>query len=159
MYSLNDDYSISFNIEHQWESIDYGSKESYISLIDSNTDSIGAFNVDAVDYYYRYFALNISKASKFSFGFIFDYTSKTKTGDYFNDFSEEDNWLESFLRRNDLNLLNRWYGVQGSYYLNTSTLINFFYGSIQGGLKCDTGVCVYVPGIDDAFTFTLTTNF
>ena len=47
----------------------------------------------------------------------------------------------------------------GSYYLNTSTLINFFYGSIQGGLKCDTGVCVYVPGIDDAFTFTLTTNF
>ena len=159
VYSMNDEYSISFNIEHQWESIDYGSKESYISLIDSNTDSIGAFNVDAVDYYYRYFALNISKASKFSFGFIFDYTSKTKTGDNFNDFSEEDNWLESFLRRNDFNLLNSWYGVQGSYYLNTSTLINFFYGSIQGGLKCDTGVCVYVPGIDDAFTFTLTTNF
>ena len=78
VYSMNDDYSISFNIEHQWESIDYGSKESYISLIDSNTDSIGAFNVDAVDYYYRYFALNISKASKFSFGFILIILQKPK---------------------------------------------------------------------------------
>ena len=30
VYSMNDEYSISFNIEHQWESIDYGSKELYL---------------------------------------------------------------------------------------------------------------------------------
>jgi len=159
MFSLNDNYSISFNVEHQWESLNFGSKESFLTLIDSQSDSIGIIDIDVSNYYYRYLGLNISKASKFSFGFIFDYTSKTKTGDLYNDFADEDSWLESFLRRNDFNLLNSWYGIQGSFYLNTSTLVNFFYGSIQGGLKCDTGVCVYVPGIDDALTFTLTTNF
>ena len=39
------------------------------------------------------------------------------------------------------------------------TIITLFYGSIQGGLKCDNGVCVYVPGIDDSSVLSFVTNF
>ena len=39
MFSLNDNYSISFNVEHQWESLNFGSKESFLTLIDSQKEN------------------------------------------------------------------------------------------------------------------------
>ena len=88
-----------------------------------------------------------------------DYVSNTKTGDVFNANPKQDNDLERILRRNEISLRNKWFGVEASMYLSPSTILTLFYGSIQGGLKCDSGVCVYVPGIDDSSILSFTTNF
>lgn len=152
-------FHITLDVEHQWESLESGSQYSYTLHGQSEPDSVTAPDVTSVPYYYRYTALNIGKASLFGLGFVFDHTSLTKTGDLFNTDPDKDNWLEEILRKNDVDLTNKWFGLQGTLYVTPSTVLSFFHGSLQGGLKCDSGVCVYVPGIDDAFTFSLTANF
>ena len=152
-------FNITLDVEHQWEALELGTQVSYTLHGENRPDSLEAVNVDVVPYYYRYVALNIGKASLFSVGFLFDHASRIKTGNFFNTDPEEDNWLEEVLRRNEVDLTNKWFGIQGSFYITSSTVLSLFYGSIQGGLKCDSGVCVYVPGIDDAFTLALTANF
>ena len=112
-----------------------------------------------VPYYYRYVALNLSKPSRYSAGFIYDFASGIKTGSPQNTDPANDSWLEEILRNSGVDMTNKWFGVQGSLYLTPATIFNVFYGSLQGGLKCDSGVCVYVPGIEDAFTVTITSNF
>ena len=152
-------FNMTLDVEHQWEALELGTQVSYTPHGESSSDSVKAVDLDAVPYYYRYVALNVGKASLFSVGFLFDHASKTKTGDLFNFDPKEDSWLEETLRNNEVDITNKWFGVQGSFYLTPSTVLSMFYGSIQGGLKCDSGICVYVPGIEDAFTLSLTANF
>lgn len=152
-------FNITLDVEHQWEALELGTRVSYTPHGESSSDSVKAVDLEAVPYYYRYVALNVGKASLFNVGFLFDHASKTKTGDLFNFDPKEDNWLEETLRNNEVDITNKWFGVQGSLYVTPSTVLSMFYGSIQGGLKCDSGICVYVPGIDDAFTLSFTANF
>ena len=145
--------------EHQWE--DYHDR-NYLVYRDLSTGEIDSVTTDetlTVPYYYRYVALNLSKPSRYSFGFVYDYASAVKTGAPQNTDPENDSWLEEILRNSGVNMTNKWFGVQGFLYLTPATILSVFYGSLQGGLKCDSGVCVYVPGIEDAFTLTLTSNF
>lgn len=145
--------------EHQWE--DYHDR-NYLVYRDLSTGEIDSVTTDetlTVPYYYRYVALNLSKPSRYSFGFVYDYASAVKTGTPQNTDPENDSWLEEILRNSGVNMTNKWFGVQGFLYLTPATILSVFYGSLQGGLKCDSGVCVYVPGIEDAFTLTLTSNF
>ena len=145
--------------EHQWE--DYHDR-NYLVYRDLSTGEIDSVTTDetlTVPYYYRYVALNLSKPSRYSFGFVYDYASAVKTGTPQNTDPKNDSWLEDILRNSGVNMTNKWFGVQGFLYLTPATILSVFYGSLQGGLKCDSGVCVYVPGIEDAFTLTLTSNF
>ena len=145
--------------EHQWE--DYHDR-NYLVYRDLSTGEIDSVTTDetlTVPYYYRYVALNLSKPSRYSFGFVYDYASAVKTGTPQNTDPKNDSWLEEILRNSGVNMTNKWFGVQGFLYLTPATILSVFYGSLQGGLKCDSGVCVYVPGIEDAFTLTLTSNF
>lgn len=145
--------------EHQWE--DYHDR-NYLVYRDLSTGEIDSVTTDetlTVPYYYRYVALNLSKPSRYSFGFVYDYASAVKTGTQQNTDPENDSWLEEILRNSGVDMTNKWFGVQGFLYLTPATILSVFYGSLQGGLKCDSGVCVYVPGIEDAFTLTLTSNF
>ena len=145
--------------EHQWE--DYHDR-NYLVYRDLSTGEIDSVTTDetlTVPYYYRYVALNLSKPSRYSFGFVYDYASAVKTGTQQNTDPENDSWLEEILRNSGVDMTNKWFGVQGFLYLTPATILSVFYGSLQGGLNCDSGVCVYVPGIEDAFTLTLTSNF
>lgn len=145
--------------EHQWEDLQL---KTYIGFEDQQTgavDSVTTDEVNSVPYYYRYVAVNIGKPSRFTVGLVYDYASKLKTGQSANADPGEDSWLEAVIRRNGVDLRNKWFGVQSSVYVTPSTILSLFYGSLQGGLKCDSGVCVYVPGIEDALTISLTSNF
>ncbi len=150
---------ISFDIEHQWEAQELGSKTSFTPHGESRPDSVKAVEIDIVPFYYRYSSLTVGKASRFAFSFLFDHLSKTKTGDVFNADPEQDNALEDLLRRNQIELANKWFGVEATLYVTSSTFLSIFYGSIQGGLKCENGICVYVPGLEDASMLSFTTNF
>ncbi len=150
---------VSFDMEHQWEALAFGSKTSFTPHGESKSDSVKAVDIDVVPYYYRYGAVTIGKASRFSFSFLFDHASKTKTGDIFNSDPEQDNALEDLLRRNQIDLANKWFGIETTLYVTSSTVVSFFYGSVQGGLKCENGICVYVPGLEDASMLSFTANF
>jgi len=145
--------------EHQWEDLQL---KTYIGYEDQQTgavDSVTTNEVTSVPYYYRYVAVNVGKPSRFSVGLVYDYASQLKTGQSANTDPGDDSWLEAVIRRNGVDLRNKWFGVQSSVYVTPSTILSLFYGSLQGGLKCDSGVCVYVPGIEDAVTINLTSNF
>ena len=150
---------ISFDMEHQWEAQELGSKTSYTPHGESKPDSVRAAEIDILPFYYRYGTLTLGKASRFAFSFLFDHSSKTKTGDVFNSNPEQDNPLEDLLRRNQIDLTNKWFGVEATLYVTSSTVVSFFYGSVQGGLKCENGICVYVPGLEDASMLSFTANF
>jgi len=145
--------------EHQWEDYHDRNYLVYRNLSTGEIDSVTTDETLTVPYYYRYVALNLSKPSRYSFGFVYDYASAVKTGAPQNTDPENDSWLEEMLRNSGVDLTNKWFGVQGSLYLTPATILSVFYGSLQGGLKCESGVCVYVPGIEDAFTVTITSNF
>ena len=145
--------------EHQWEDLQF---KTYIAFENRETGRIDStlVNRTVVDpYYNRYTSITIGKPSRFSFSIIYDFASKVKTGQSQNIESDFDSWLETILRRSGIDLKNKWLGLQLTTYLTPSTMLSLFYGSLQGGLKCDSGVCVYVPGIEDAFTVKFTSNF
>ncbi len=145
--------------EHQWEDLEFRNR---IVFRDTTTGFIDSVTTDAtrtVPYYYRYVALSLGKPSRFSFGIVYDYTSDLKTGQFENVNPDNDSWLEALIRQAGVDLTNKWFGIQFTGYLTPSTVLSAFYGSLQGGLKCDSGLCTYVPGIEDALTLTLTSNF
>ncbi len=145
--------------EHQWEDYNDRTYQVFRDLSSGEIDSVTTDKTLTVPFYYRYVALNLSKPSRYSAGFVYDFASAVKTGSPQNSDPANDSWLEEILRNSGVDLTNKWFGVQGSLYLTPATIISVFYGSLQGGLKCDSGVCVYVPGIEDAFTVTITSNF
>ena len=157
--SLPSGHGLTLYWEHQWEDYNDRNYLVYRDLSSSEIDSVTTDEILTVPYYYRYVALNLSKPSRYSAGFIYDFASGIKTGSPQNTDPENDSWLEEILRNSGVDMTNKWFGVQGSLYLTPATIFNVFYGSLQGGLKCDSGVCVYVPGIEDAFTVTITSNF
>ena len=150
---------VSLGMEHQWESVELGSKTSFTPQGTSTADSVRAVDIDIVPYYYRYGAVTIGKASRFAFSFLFDHASRTKTGDVFNSNPEQDNALEDLLRKNNIDLSNKWFGIETTLYVTSSTVLTFFYGSVQGGLKCENGICVYIPGLEDAAILSFSANF
>lgn len=145
--------------EHQWENLEFRSRIMFRDSTTSLVDSVTSNSTTSIPYYYRYISLSIGKPSKYSFGIVYDYASQVKTGQPQNIKSFDDSWLEGLIRSLGVDLTNKWFGLQFNVYLTPSTLLSVFYGSLQGGLKCDSGVCVYVPGIEDALTLTLTSNF
>jgi len=145
--------------EHQWEDYNDRTYQVFRDLSSGEIDSVTTDKTLTVPFYYRYVALNLSKPSRYSAGFVYDFASAVKTGSPQNSDPANDSWLEEILRNSGVDLTNKWFGVQGSLYLTPATIMSVFYGSLQGGLKCDSGVCVYVPGIEDAFTVTITSNF
>ena len=157
--SLPSGHGLTLYWEHQWEDYNDRNYLVYRDLSSSEIDSVTTDEILTVPYYYRYVALNLSKPSRYSAGFIYDFASGIKTGSPQNTDPANDSWLEEILRNSGVDMTNKWFGVQGSLYLTPATIFNVFYGSLQGGLKCDSGVCVYVPGIEDAFTVTITSNF
>ena len=104
-------------------------------------------------------ALTVGRPSRFLLGFVYDYASRLRTGEPQNIDPGRDSWLEAAIRSLGVDLRNKWVGLQVTGYLTPATPVSIFYGSIQGGLKCDTGVCVFVPGIEDALTVTFSGNF
>ena len=157
--SLPSGHGLTLYWEHQWEDYNDRNYLVYRDLSSSEIDSVTTDEILTVPYYYRYVALNLSKPSRYSAGFIYDFASGIKTGSPQNTDPANDSWLEEILRNSGVDMTNKWFGIQGSLYLTPATIFNVFYGSLQGGLKCDSGVCVYVPGIEDAFTVTITSNF
>ena len=157
--SLPSGHGLTLYWEHQWEDYNDRNYLVYRDLSSSEIDSVTTDEILTVPYYYRYVALNLSKPSRYSAGFIYDFASGIKTGSPQNTDPANDSWLEEILRNSGVDMTNKWFGVQGSLYLTPATIFSVFYGSLQGGLKCDSGVCVYVPGIEDAFTVTITSNF
>ncbi|MDP6568956.1 MAG: DUF6029 family protein [Candidatus Marinimicrobia bacterium] len=157
--SLPSGHGLTLYWEHQWEDYNDRNYLVYRDLSSSEIDSVTTDEILTVPYYYRYVALNLSKPSRYSAGFVYDFASGIKTGSPQNTDPANDSWLEEILRNSGVDMTNKWFGVQGSLYLTPATIFNVFYGSLQGGLKCDSGVCVYVPGIEDAFTVTITSNF
>jgi len=157
--NLPSGYGLTLYWEHQWEDYNDRNYLVYRDLSSGEIDSVTTDETLTVPYYYRYAALTLSKPSSYSAGIVYDYASAVKTGTPQNTNPEDDSWLEEMLRNSGVDLTNKWFGIQGSLYLTPSTILSMFYGSLQGGLKCDSGVCVYVPGIEDAFTVTLTSNF
>tara|TARA_B100000029_G_scaffold515584_2_gene623389 strand:+ start:1162 stop:3057 length:1896 start_codon:yes stop_codon:yes gene_type:complete len=149
----------SLDMEHQWEGMELVRKTSILNYNKTTSDSLENLDKEVLPYYYRYSSITFGKASRFNVSFLLDYVSNTKTGDNYNTDPNKDNDLERILRRNEINLKNKWFGVEASIYLNPSTILTLFYGSIQGGIKCDNGICVYVPGIDDSSILSLSTNF
>ena len=157
--SLPSGHGLTLYWEHQWEDYNDRNYLVYRDLSSSEIDSVTTDEILTVPYYYRYVALNLSKPSRYSAGFIYDFASGIKTGSPQNTDPANDSWLEEILRNSGVDMTNKWFGVQGSLYLTPATILSVFYGSLQGGLKCESGVCVYVPGIEDAFTVTITSNF
>lgn len=157
--SLPSGHGLTLYWEHQWEDYNDRNYLVYRDLSSSEIVSVTTDEILTVPYYYRYVALNLSKPSRYSAGFVYDFASGIKTGSPQNTDPANDSWLEEILRNSGVDMTNKWFGVQGSLYLTPATIFNVFYGSLQGGLKCDSGVCVYVPGIEDAFTVTITSNF
>jgi hypothetical protein len=156
---LFSDWGLTLSWEHQWERLESGSRITLRRDEYSREDSLATDAVAVSPYYYRYLALSVGKPSRFSFGIVVDYASDIKTGQPQNTDPDEDSWLETLLRRSGIGLTNKWFGIQLTRYLTPSTILTAFYGSLQGGLKCDSGVCVYVPGIEDAVTLSITSNF
>ena len=157
--SLPSGHGLTLYWEHQWEDYNDRNYLVYRDLSSSEIDSVTTDEILTVPYYYRYVALNLSKPSRYSAGFIYDFASGIKTGSPQNTDPANDSWLEEILRNSGVDMTNKWFGIQGSLYLTPATILSVFYGSLQGGLKCESGVCVYVPGIEDAFTVTITSNF
>ena len=157
--SLPSGHGLTLYWEHQWEDYNDRNYLVYRDLSSSEIDSVTTDEILTVPYYYRYVALNLSKPSRYSAGFVYDFASGIKTGSPQNTDPANDSWLEEILRNSGVDMTNKWFGIQGSLYLTPATIFSVFYGSLQGGLKCDSGVCVYVPGIEDAFTVTITSNF
>ncbi len=157
--NLPSNWGFTLYWEHQWENIQ---NRDYIIFKNTETGEIDSTVSDGIiesNYYYRYFSATIGKPSKFSVGFVYDYTSNVRTGLDQNTNPDNDSWLEKIIRNAGVNLTNKWFGIEFTGYLTSSTILKVFYGSLQGGIKCDSGVCVYVPGIEDALTLTLTSNF
>ena len=157
--SLPSGHGLTLYWEHQWEDYNDRNYLVYRDLSSSEIDSVTTDEILTVPYYYRYVALNLSKPSRYSAGFVYDFASGIKTGSPQNTDPANDSWLEEILRNSGVDMTNKWFGIQGSLYLTPATILSVFYGSLQGGLKCESGVCVYVPGIEDAFTVTITSNF
>ncbi|MFQ6608915.1 MAG: DUF6029 family protein [Fidelibacterota bacterium] len=158
-FNLPSGWGMTLYWEHQWEDYQDRNYLVYRNLSSGEIDSITTDETLSVPYYYRYMALTFSKPSKYTAGFVYDYASAVKAGTPQNTNPDNDSWLEKILRNSGVNMTNKWFGIQGSIYLTPATIFSVFYGSLQGGLKCDSGVCVYVPGIEDALTITLTSSF
>tara|TARA_B100000315_G_scaffold97278_1_gene89450 strand:+ start:12832 stop:14766 length:1935 start_codon:yes stop_codon:yes gene_type:complete len=154
------DWGLTAYSEHQWETDEF---RTYLAYRKFDVDSAVSVITDTTiinKFYNRYLSLNLTKRSNFSVGIIYDWSPKIKSGDDLNTNPKNDSWLEEILREQfKMDLTNKWFGVQGNYYFTPSTVITAFFGSVQGGLKCDSGVCVYVPGIEDALMLTLTSSF
>ncbi|MFQ6674010.1 MAG: DUF6029 family protein, partial [Fidelibacterota bacterium] len=156
---LSSGWGVTVYWEHQWENLDLRNFIAFQDRETGITDSVTTDRTLSAPYYYRYVALSAGKPSQFSVGFVYDYSSDLKTGRDRNVNPDDDSWLETIMRGLGVDLRNKWFGLQFTGYLTSSTTVSFFYGSLQGGLKCDSGVCVYVPGIEDALTIVLTSNF
>ncbi|MFQ6616382.1 MAG: DUF6029 family protein [Fidelibacterota bacterium] len=158
-FVLGSGWGVSVYWEHQWEDLE---TRNYLAFQDTRAGMIDSVTTDTrlhTPYYYRYVAMSVGKPSRFSVGWVYDSASRLRTGRIENSDPREDNWLEAIFRQAGMDLANKWLGIQGSVYLSPSTVVTVFYGSLQGGLKCDSGVCVWVPGIQDAFTVTMNSNF
>lgn len=157
-FALSSGWGLSLYWEHQWEDLQL---RNYLAFQDHSsgvTDSVITDRSISIPYTYRYVAMTVGKPFRFSIGWVYDSASRLKTGRQENEDPENDSWLEALLRKGGVDLTNKWFGLQGTVYLTPSTTLSLFYGSLQGGLKCDSGVCVYVPGIQDALTAKLTSN-
>jgi len=44
---------------------------------------------------------------------------------------------------------NKWVSAEVSYNINSSQKVSIFYGSIQGGLFCNNGICRIIPAFND----------
>ncbi|MCH8012761.1 MAG: hypothetical protein IIA61_12560 [Candidatus Marinimicrobia bacterium] len=159
--SMNLPNGLGLNLywENQWQDL---VRMNYLVFRVKTTGLIDSVITDKKledPFYFRYVSLTVGKPSKYSFGFSYDFASKLQNGQEFNTNPEDDSWLEALIRKAGVDLTNKWFDVQAIAYLTPSTILQVSYGSRQGGLKCDSGVCVFVSGIEDALTLTLTSNF
>ncbi|MCH7939763.1 MAG: hypothetical protein IID13_08450 [Candidatus Marinimicrobia bacterium] len=156
---LPNGWGLTLHWEHQWEETEFYSR---LAKRDLNTGVITAEPVETsktASIYQRYVAITISRSSRYSLGFVYDSVSRMRTGRSVNVVPGDDNPLERLLRRAGIDPKNKWLGVQAGYYFTPATELTVLYGSIQGGLKCDSGVCIYVPGMEDAITLRLTSSW
>jgi len=55
--------------------------------------------------------------------------------------------------------VSQWPGLDFSFYLNSESLVSFFYGSQKGGMVCANGVCAEQPGFSDGMKITYRSLF
>lgn len=147
-------WGLTLDWEHQWEQLGFRNRTRFRASATALIDSVTSDGLLNQSFYYRYLALSIGRPSRFTLGIVYDYASRLKTGRSENVLPAEDSWLEAVIRSLGVDLRNKWFGLEFTGYLTPSTSLSVFYGSLQGGLKCDSGVCVFVPGIADALKLT-----
>ncbi len=152
-------WGLTLDWEHQREAAGFRSRIHFRDAATGRIDSVTFDGLTTQAYSYRYAAVTVGKPSRLSFGIVWDYASQQKAGGVANVDPADDSWLEAAIRSLGVDLRNKWFGLQFTGYLTPSASLSVFYGSLQGGLKCDTGVCVFVPGIEDALTLTFASNF
>ena len=155
---LSNSWAVSLNFEYQWESIIIDDETHVIDASGLEDDAQYSFTHDSFPLEHRFASLSLIRNSKYSFGLQTDWSSRVFSTEAVAGFSS-DNFLEESMKSLGFDILNTWLGIFGTLHLGDARRLELYYGSRRGGLHCESGVCVFVPGINDATTFRFVAQF
>jgi len=156
LYEKREGNAKSYDIsESKWKLIDSTDPTKFFSSTNSQLSYDGSTREKQFN---RLLSLSISKASKWSFTITQDWTSayEVQSKDpYYNP-------LEALLygdikyflgKRNKISppsfIQNKWVSAELAYDITSAQKISILYGSIQGGLSCNNGICRLIPPFND----------
>ncbi len=149
--------SLEINHENQWITNYFTVQNSARPFSEDNTRINSSVLTTPI--YNRYITLSYTHQTGTTIALLYDYASRTQTGDLYNIYPAEDNPLEGFLRDLGIPLRNKWFGIEITLNLLQHHQITLFYGSEQGGLRCANGVCREIPPFEDGFRLSIQSFF
>tara|TARA_Y100000816_G_C26105502_1_gene587310 strand:- start:959 stop:2638 length:1680 start_codon:yes stop_codon:yes gene_type:complete len=136
----------SYDLQFEYQKLKTGFKRTTISDVDG-IDDLYSFHslLSKKEQINRFisFSANYNKSWTFNFSFETTNADESKLNDNTND---------------NFDSSNSWESIGFSYKFDSDDTLQFFYGSVRGGLDCTNGVCRYVQAFEDGLRIDYTSN-
>ena len=136
----------SYDVQFEYQKLKTGFKRTTISDVDG-IDNLYSFHslLSKKEQINRFISFSANYNQSWTFNFSFETTNadESKLNDNTND---------------NLDSSNSWESIGFSYKFDSDDTLQFFYGSVRGGLDCTNGVCRYVQAFEDGLRIDYTSN-
>ena len=136
----------SYDVQFEYQKLKTGFKRTIISDVDG-IDNLYSFHslLSKKEQINRFISFSANYNQSWTFNFSFETTNadESKLNDNTND---------------NLDSSNSWESIGFSYKFDSDDTLQFFYGSVRGGLDCTNGVCRYVQAFEDGLRIDYTSN-
>ena len=136
----------SYDLQFEYQKLKTGFKRTTISDVDG-IDNLYSFHslLSKKEQINRFISFSANYNQSWTFNFSFETTNADES-------KLNDNTNDSF------DSSNSWESIGFSYKFDSDDTLQFFYGSVRGGLDCTNGVCRYVQAFEDGLRIDYTSN-